>query len=217
MKRSKNIKAPSSGDSARAEENELSGCLGLAMKRQSLSLARRILKRPKLTETVFIDCLRAVERFARRPKEWRELLETAYGRLNIGDREKVRFSMLLFFDGNIREPVATLRYAPKKMTRRMQLCDLLITWCCWLKLEEMDKLKAAVPIISSAIQTAKYSGMSSFLANAYAQYWALRAEIEGPQSDKMLLKAAGEAWAAECETEASQLPLKGIAPKNLRR
>ena len=99
----------------------------------------------------------------------------------------------------------------------MQLCDLLITWCCWLELEEMGKLKAAIPIMSNAIQTAKYSGMSGFLANAYAEYWALRAKIEQPQSDEMLWIAAKKEIAAETETEASQLLLKGIGAKNPRR
>ncbi|HEY4414808.1 MAG TPA: hypothetical protein VGO57_03865 [Verrucomicrobiae bacterium] len=188
MKRSDSRKIQSVKNLTKVEENELSGYLRLGMGKQSLALARRILQRPKLSGKVFEDCYNAIDKFARRPREWRELLGTAYEPLNAGERKKARFNMLVFFDRYVKEPNATLYYAPKQITRSTGIVEILLVWNCWLRLKKMNKLAAAIPLMSDAIRTAAYPSMRSFLANAYARYWALRVEIESVQEEKLLVK-----------------------------
>jgi hypothetical protein len=217
MKRSKLKKIESTEPSDQNEENELSGYIGLEMKRPALALARKILLRPKLTGKVFEDCFNAVERFARSPRQWRELLVAAYERLDGDNCENARFRMLVFFDSHIKDPAATLLYTPKRITRSTGIVETLLVWCCWLQLGKMDKLAAAVPAMSYAIRSADYPCMRKFLADAYARYWAIRAELESEQADERLVNNVTKQLAVESETEVSQLLLKGITPKNPRR
>ena len=173
-------------------------------------MARKILKKPKLPGNAFEDCLNAVQNFARGKKQWRRLLEKAYDRLGVAKRGTVRPAMFVFIAGVGGDDAAALRYAPKRITCQSNLGDLISIWEIWLRLRHMDKLAAAVPVMSDAILTARYIGMKSILANAYARYWELLAEIERQREELRLVDNIREQMAAEAESETSQLLLKGV-------
>jgi hypothetical protein len=148
----------------------------LNMKNEALRQAHDLLKRTKLSGDQFQKCVELVEEHAGRSKPWLALLEKAYSRLRKGDREKARAKMLIFSARN-RNREAILRYLPKQVTHRTNLFELLMTWEIWLENDRMDQLEKTVPIMSKAIQTAAYSGMSAFLASAYAKYWSMKTKL----------------------------------------
>jgi hypothetical protein len=216
MKRFKLDKKQSVETSTQTEENELSGCLGLGMKKEALVLARKQLRRERLSEKVFMECLTVVESYAPRPKRWRKLLELAYQNLKSSELKTARFQMLIFFDAKIKDDVATLRFGPEKLTRRSNMVEILLVWNCWLRLGNMKKLAAAVPAMSNAIQTAAYPSMRSLLATAYAQYWALRAKIEGRNELGVLTKSFKGKMTVDAAGGYSKLNLDGIQFKIFR-
>jgi hypothetical protein len=159
-----------------AKTDEMQGFLGLEMKKEALKLARRLLEAPYLNAELFRECLIVVENFVRKSKRWQTLLEKAYSRLNPRDQEKVRTKMLIFYSGR-GNTEAVLRFLPKRLTNRGDLIELLITWETWLDNDRMEELEKTIPIMSSAIRTAKAADMSRWLSKTYARYWAKKAEL----------------------------------------
>jgi hypothetical protein len=216
MKRPYSDKTQTVETSIQTEESELNGYLGLEMRKEALMLARKILKKQKLSEKAFKDCLTVVESYAARPRLWRELLESAHQNLSAAGRKNVRFRMLIFFDAKIKDDAATLRFGSKRLTKRSNMVEILLVWNCWVRLKEMKKLAETIPVISAAIRSAAYASMRSFLANAYAGYWALRLNIEKQHELEMLAKSFKEKITADSKSECSELHLSGIQPKTFR-
>lgn len=124
----------------------------------------------------FRECLIVVENFIRKSKRWQALLEKAYSRLTPRGQEKVRTKMLIFYSGR-GNTEAVLKFLPKRLTYRGDLIELLITWETWLDNDRMEELEKTVPIMSSAIRTAKCADMSRWLSKIYARYWAKKSEL----------------------------------------
>ena len=168
-----------------AKLGEMQGFLGLKMKADALKLARKFLASPYLNVEQFQECLAVVDDFIRKSKRWQSLLEKAYGQLNSRDQEISRPKMLIFYSSRGNKE-AVLRFLPKRLTYRNDLVELLITWETWLENERMADLEKAVPIMSRAIQTAKFTAMSAWLAAIYAKFWAKKTElIEDNQLDDL--------------------------------
>ena len=155
---------------------EMQGCRSLKLKREALRLARYFLKKPKLNGDQFLKAVDVVEIFAGRRSLWLPLVENAYGRVKLRDKEKARQKMFLFCS-MCRNREAVMRYLPKRITHRTGLLELLTSWQIWLENDRMDVLEKTVPIMSKAIQTASSSRTSAWLAAVYARYWLLRAKL----------------------------------------
>jgi hypothetical protein len=158
----------------RSEADELRGYIGLKMRKEALQLALFFLNKPALTRNIFLDCLEAVETFAKKPKNWRPLIETAHDRLSCSDQRKVRFWMLIYFDAQIQDDKAMLRFAPKRMTHKTGLVDLLLVWDAFLRLGRMDKLQRMARLMPQAIKTALYPAMKILLKRSYDNYLAAK-------------------------------------------
>ena len=157
----------------------------MIMKKEALRQARYYLERIKQNGDQFQKCIELVEEYAGRSKHWQAMLEKAYSRLKKRDREKARAKMLIFSSRN-RNREAVLRYLPKRITHHTDLFELLVTWEVWLENDRMDQLEKTVPIMSRAIQTAKSSRTSAWLASVYAKYWSIRADLlEDEELEKM--------------------------------
>jgi len=163
---------------ASAKLDEMQGFLGLGMKKEALKLAHKFLEMPRLNAQQFQECLAVADGFICKSKHWQSLLEKAYGQLNPRDQEISRPKMLIFYSGRGNKE-AVLRLLPKRLTHRNDLLELLITWETWLENERMADLEKTVPIMSRAIQTAKFTAMSAWLAAAYAKFWEKKAEVIG--------------------------------------
>jgi len=155
---------------------EMQGFLGLEMKTEALKLARKFLESPYLNAEQFRECLVVVDNFIRKSKRWQTLLEKAYSRLNPRDQEKVRTKMLIFYSGRGNTD-AVLRYLPIRLSHCGDLIELFITWETWLDNDRMEELEKTIPIMSSAIRTAKSTDMSRWLSKVYARYWDKKAEL----------------------------------------
>lgn len=74
----------------------LQGYLELGLKRQSLALARRVLRRPQLTAAAFNEAVSAILIQVNRLEPWQPWVEAAYARLPVRSHELARFWMLSF-------------------------------------------------------------------------------------------------------------------------
>ena len=149
----------------------MQGFLGLEMKKEALKLARKFLEAPHLNAEQFRESLIVVENFVHKSKRWQTLLEKAYSRLNPRDQEKVRPKMLAFYSGRGNTD-AVLRFLPKRLNYRGDLIELLITWESWLDNDRMNELEKTIPIMSSAIRTAKAAEMSAWLFGLNEPNWS---------------------------------------------
>jgi hypothetical protein len=144
---------------------EMQGYHCLKMKKEALRLARFFLEKPLISAEEFYVALEVVDGFAGKSRCWLALLENGYSRLNRRAREKIRSRMLMVFSRR-RNRTGEYKYLPKSINHKTNLFDLLACWEIWLEDGQIDKLKKSVPIMSRAIQAAKYVDMSVMLSAA---------------------------------------------------
>jgi hypothetical protein len=165
--------------------NELEGFLGLKMKQEALKIVEHILRKPRLTPIEFEACLRAVDCFTKRSKCWNRKIETAHESLSNSGREQVRKN-LMFFYAYQRNFKGILRCAPKRITTRTDLIELLSFWEAWLEFDMLEELDKTASIMANGILTAERPDMSATLTEFYLKYWRKKSE----QHEKKRVAAA---------------------------
>jgi len=137
MKRPDDFRAfrPSDAPSQSPIVNELSGYMELGMHRKAASLARKVLKRPKLAHPEFSEAVDVLLSADSRLPECRRLVEHAYEALRATDRRRVRFSMLSFYC-SVADYASALPFATM---RPLSVADLVLSLDTFVKLQRDDE------------------------------------------------------------------------------
>ncbi len=114
--------------------NELEGYVELGMQRESLRLARKLLKQPGLTPQIFADAMHAILVHADQLTRWRPLVETVHSKFSAKQKRAARKSMFHFYV-SLNEFGMAFLYMPLKP----RAADDLL-FCMWtlLDLRYMD-------------------------------------------------------------------------------
>ncbi len=115
--------------------NELSGYMELGMHRKAASLARKVLKRPRLNPEEFREAVDVLLSAESRLPECRALVEGAYQDLGVRAKKKVRLAMLSFYC-SLGDHTAALVYAT---IRPESVSDLVLSLEAFVKMQREEE------------------------------------------------------------------------------
>lgn len=79
------------------DEDEISGLIGLGMKKEALDAAARILERKNPSPGEVAEAIRAIGVFAPKMARWKPRIEALIARLSKKSRHRMRESFLIYF------------------------------------------------------------------------------------------------------------------------
>ena len=117
--------------------NELEGYLELGMTKETLTVARAILKQHPVIASSFCQAVTALLIKADKLKPWQLLIENTYDSLNRKEKKQAAIEMLHFYV-SIKDWKKAANFVPKRTNDPM---DLLFSMWTWLELKEIEKAK----------------------------------------------------------------------------
>ena len=169
----------------------MEGSIGLGTKKESLALARRILKRETLNADEFGKALNAILTLADQCKPWAKKVEAAYARLSKRGQKAVRFWMQSFHTAQ-RNFEAALRFIPNRFDSEVALVELAFA---------MD----------AALATGRRE-LAGKLAKRLPRYIK---DAEQPEMKAMLLDSLGEWLAREGKWDAAIVVWEEAAQRDI--
>ena len=115
--------------------NELDGYLELGMKKETLTVARAILKQRPVSGSELSQAVNAILIEADKLKSWQLLVENAYKSLKRTEKRDAAIMMLHFYV-SLEDWKKAAIFVPK---RTNNTTDLLFSMWTWLQLKEMEK------------------------------------------------------------------------------
>jgi hypothetical protein len=157
---------------------ELEGVLGLGMQKETLSIARDLLKRRPVHPVAFYEGLSAILIHADRLHCWRKAVEKAHGAIQPKFQPLVRSQMLGFYV-SLKDWATAEQFLAK---RPKSADDLMFTMWTFLELRKLKKAKPICRKCLKMLMVTKDRFTGSMLLDALGDYYAQIGDLDNAET-----------------------------------